>query len=262
MVKQDLFGMSRHTLGQGISAIGLILVCIGALGSWWVLPYSRTLEVHAKTPVYDWRWSPFVLTWLLSFPLGLTCIAVGCSLIYYPPRNPSRANILYVTFAAIYVLSMLFPTWLERTAASTPLFGISSLALCALAVMTVFQWARSLDIFEHRTAAGDTESSMSDHLQMLGYLCFAAASQYVCAMSITPAWVTAPEAITKIETQGWQLRCVKTFMLLGWLCSFIGWRARASFAEGFQTALAARAQKKDDIRIVEREPIASKGKAA
>jgi hypothetical protein len=69
--------------------------------------------------------------------------------------------------------------------------------------------------------------------------------------------------ITKIETKAWLLATIKTFMLFGWLCAFLGWRARANFAEGFQTALArAQKEKVGDIRITEREAATSKGKAA
>ena len=198
----------------GLTIFGIltvIMVGLGYVGSWWMVPTYRILPPEQiKEPIWTADGALF-LFWSLAIPVGAVIASIG--LLLYARARGSRIWLFGVGVVLLFLLVALLP----MPGYYPPFFGISGGLILAFFLLTLWFWAK------RRTQLEGTAATAADFL-LVSYLFFLAGMWYLCGVLGPPNYLLNTEKVQQFGSlQSAQILAMRVFLylVLGWFFTFL-----------------------------------------
>ncbi len=188
----------------------LLMVSIGWLSSWWMVPALR----EPGTAPGGWLF----LLWSMSTPLGGLLVVIGAGLMI---------RVGWPKILGAFVLGTALFLWLTTVAIpvlSSPLFGIGGGLITASFLGIVWTWA-------HRRSSRDRRAAFGSDIQILGYFLLLVAAWYLCGLLGAPVFLLRPELWSGGRGPAGATGLATTILLclsFGWVLLFVGHQLSSS----------------------------------
>ncbi len=204
---------ARITTAAGIvvATTGILLmVCIGWLSSWWMVPALR----EPGTAPGGW----IFMLWSMSTPLGGLLVVIGAGMMI-------RAGWPRILGAVVLGIALfLWLTTVSVPGLSSPLFGIGGGLISASFLGIVWTWA-------FRRPSRDRRSAFGSDIQIGGYFLLLVAAWYLCGLLGAPVFLLRPEHWSGGQGPAGATSLATTILLclsLGWVLLFVGHQLSSS----------------------------------
>lgn len=198
----------------GLTIFGVltvIMVGLGYVGSWWMVPTYRTLSPEQIRETIWTADGALFLLWSLAIPVGAVIASIG--LLLYARARGSRIWL----FGVGVVLLFLLVAFLPMSGYYPPFFGISGGLILAFFLLTLWFWAK------RRTQLDGTAATAAD-FRLVSYLFFLAGMWYLCGVLGPPNYLLNTEKVQQFGSlQSAQTLAMQVFiyLVLGWLFTFL-----------------------------------------
>jgi hypothetical protein len=198
----------------GLTIFGIltvIMVGLGYVGSWWMVPTYRALSPEQ---IRETIWTPdgaLFLFWSLAIPVGAVIASIG--LLLYARARGSRVWLFGVGVVLLFLLVALLP----MPGYYPPFFGISGGLILAFFLLTLWFWAK-------RRAQLEGSAATSADFRLVGYLFFLAGMWYLCGVLGPPNYLLDTEKVQQFDSlQSAQTLAMQIFVyfVLGWLFTLL-----------------------------------------
>jgi len=198
----------------GLTIFGIftvIMVGLGYVGSWWMVPTYRTLPPEQISETIWAAGGALFQLWSLAIPVGAVVASIG--LLLYARARGSRIWLFGVGVVLLFLLVALLPV----PGYYPPFFGISGGLILAFFLLTLWFWAK-------RRAQLDGTAAAAADFRLVSYLFFLAGMWYLCGVLGPPNYLLNAEKVQQFGSlQSAQVLTMKVFLyfVLGWLFTFL-----------------------------------------
>ena len=198
----------------GLTIFGIltvIMVGLGYVGSWWMVPTYRILPPEQIRETIWTADGALFLFWSLAIPVGAVIASIG--LLLYARARGSRIWLFGVGVVLLFLLVALLP----MPGYYPPFFGISGGLILAFFLLTLWFWAK------RRTQLEGTAATAADFL-LVSYLFFLVGMWYLCGVLGPPNYLLNTEKVQQFGSlQSAQILAMRVFLylVLGWFFTFL-----------------------------------------